>query len=419
MSRRRASAATPGDPTGFTQTLLARLGLPPDADHDDIAEAHDGIVAFLESAPSELRPWAQQQLTAAEAAFTLLAGPGLEMPPRPRQARAVDPDEDDDAEPAAHQDDDAEPAAAEAVPDLTKRDESPADEVEDDAHDDLDADADDPDADDPDEDAEDEDEHDEPEEHEEPDEHEETLHTGPAQRRQNNAATGGRRGKAARRRAQRRRARQGGSGRPAPAPGRQRRIPGSRLFQALLALAVVAGVVYGVYQSGDHGSLPGLSAKATDSASAQPVDQAKVAALMQKLDANPKDVDTLRTLGDMYFQSADYKAAATWQQKIVDINPQDVTARLALGAANFNAGNNAEAEKQWLQVVAIDPKQAEAHYDLGFLYLSANPPDMTKVKSEWTKVVEIDPNSDIAKNVSTHLESLANQSASPSPVTGK
>ena len=419
MSRRRASAATPGDPTGFTQTLLARLGLPPDADHADIAEAHDDIVAFLESAPRELRPWAQQQLTAAEAAFTLLAGPGFEMPQRPRQTRVSDPDEDDDAEPAAHQDDDPEPAAAEDVPDLTKHDDKgPADDLEDDSDDDLDQDADDfdQDADDFDEGEPDEDDSDD---HDDPDEHAEALKAGSGQRRPKSVATGGRKGKAARRRAQRRRAKQSRAGRPAPTQGRQRRLPGSRLVQALVALAVVAGVVYGVYRSGEHTSLPGLSAKATDSASAQPIDQAKVAALMQKLDANPKDVDTLRTLGDMYFQSADYKAAATWQQKIVDINPQDVTARLALGAADFNAGNNAEAEKQWLQVVAIDPKQAEAHYDLGFLYLSANPPDMTKVKSEWTKVVEIDPNSDIAKNVSTHLESLANQSASPSPVTGK
>ena len=184
-------------------------------------------------------------------------------------------------------------------------------------------------------------------------------------------------------------------------------------------LAVLAGVVYGVYQSGDHTKLPGLSANATESASAQPVDKAKVATLMQKLDANPKDVDSLRALGDMYFQATDYKAAASWQQKIVDIDPKDVTARLALGAADFNAGDNANAEKQWLAVVALDPKQAEAHYDLGFLYLSASPPDMAKVKSEWTKVVEIDPNSDIAKNVSTHLQSLESQSASPSPVTGK
>ena len=83
-----------------------------------------------------------------------------------------------------------------------------------------------------------------------------------------------------------------------------------------------------------------------------------------------------------------------------------MTALLALGAAQFNLGDAASAEKQWLAVLAIDPKNVEAYYDLGFMYLSQNPPDMANVKLQWGKVIEIDPNSDVAKTVATHLDSL-------------
>ncbi len=78
----------------------------------------------------------------------------------------------------------------------------------------------------------------------------------------------------------------------------------------------------------------------------------------------------------------------------------------------YNQDKAAEAEKQWRQVIAVDPKSAEAYYDLGFLYLSQNPPDITKVRAEWNKVIEIEPNSDLAKRVITHLQSLE---GSPAP----
>ena len=194
----------------------------------------------------------------------------------------------------------------------------------------------------------------------------------------------------------------------------RRRLRNSRIFPIALML-VVAGLVYGVYRAGaETPPNSGTNASATAAPTAQPLDEAKVAELMSKLQANPKDVETLRSLGDVYFQASDYKTAATWQQKILDINPNDINARLALGVALFNTGDTAGAEQHWLKVVELDPKQAEAHYDLGFLYLSKNPPDNAKAKAAWEEVIRIDPNSELAKTVSTHMDSLVDPSPSPS-----
>jgi hypothetical protein len=77
-------------------------------------------------------------------------------------------------------------------------------------------------------------------------------------------------------------------------------------------------------------------------------------------------------------------------------------------------GKLAEAETAWRQVLAIDPKSVEAHYDLGFMYLSKNPPDLANVRKEWNEVIAIAPDSDIAKTVATHLKSL---DGSPAPST--
>ena len=185
---------------------------------------------------------------------------------------------------------------------------------------------------------------------------------------------------------------------------------------AIIGVAVVgiaAVVVVGFNVGGGGSGVPGINGTpAPESSAAAQVDQAQVAALMKKISENPNDVATLQQLGDLYFQTGDYETAGGWMEKILAVEPRNVTARLALGAALFNSLKATEAEKQWRQVLEIDPKNVEAHYDLGFMYLAQEPPDMAKVKAEWNEVIAIAPDSDIAKTVKQHLGSF---DASPAP----
>lgn len=180
---------------------------------------------------------------------------------------------------------------------------------------------------------------------------------------------------------------------------------------AASAVLVVA-VGFGVYFSGKSGEVPGISGKptgqqtqASDGSTATPVDAAKVGALMKKISANAKDVASLQALGDIYFGAKDYKNASVWESKILEVDPKNKIAMLANGAAQFNLGNTVGAKKQWLAAAKVYPKNAEVHYDLGFLYMSQTPPDSANMQAEWKQVVAIDPNSDLAKTVATHLKS--------------
>ncbi len=212
------------------------------------------------------------------------------------------------------------------------------------------------------------------------------------------------------------------SGRPArpPGPGRRSRPAGIGRNGLVKRLAIGAALVVGAVAIGFVGfnmnggtGVPSFNGLAGDAeASTAGVDQAQLSALMQKIAADPKDTASLQSIGDLYYQVGDYATAGTWFDKILAIDPKNTDARLALGAAMYNQDKAADAEKQWRQVIAVDPKSIEAYYDLGFLYLSQNPPDITKVKTEWNKVIEIDPTSDLAKRVITHLQSL---DGSPAP----
>lgn len=195
----------------------------------------------------------------------------------------------------------------------------------------------------------------------------------------------------------------------APRPAR------SRVAWVVAALVLVVGGAFGVHLMTSNSGVPGIDGApdtSTPSASAT-LDMAQVGALMQKISADPKDVKSYAALASLYFTAGDYKNSAQFSQKVTALEPTNVTGWIGLGAAQFNQGDTTGAEKSWLKAVAADPKNAEAHYDLGFLYMSGDKPDLAKTKAEWEKVVAIDPSSELAKTVKTHLASLASQTPSP------
>jgi cytochrome c-type biogenesis protein CcmH/NrfG len=197
------------------------------------------------------------------------------------------------------------------------------------------------------------------------------------------------------------------AGRPATV---RRRLPRPAMVGILGVLAVA--VIVGVYQLGKpSGDLPAMTAAQGASASPAPtLDATKVADLMMKIQANPKDTESLQALADLYYTAGDFKNSKTFLDKILAFDPKNEKALVGSGAAAFNAGDTASAEKVWTQASAYYPNNVEVHYDLGFLYMTTNRTD--KMQAEWATVVKLAPDSDMAKNVQQHVSSTT---ASPSP----
>jgi len=197
---------------------------------------------------------------------------------------------------------------------------------------------------------------------------------------------------------------------PALAGAARRSSPLRRITVGTLALVAAAGVVLGVYHMGAGQGK--ASSQGTGTAEPQKLtrgEEASVAKLMRELKANPNDAAVLVALGDIYFKVHDYNTAGGWMKRAVAVAPGNVTARLAVGAAEFNIGDLADARLEWLRVIAADRKNAEAYYDLGFLYVSKEPPDLADAKRMWQKVIALAPNSAQAKMVATHLKALASE----------
>jgi tetratricopeptide (TPR) repeat protein len=194
--------------------------------------------------------------------------------------------------------------------------------------------------------------------------------------------------------------------------------PWKRFALVLGGLIAVLALLFVGYNLGNGGkpSASGAVAQATPTAPA--IDQAKIAALMVKLQANPKDLATLLALGDEYYAGEQYTQAASFYDQLLAIDPKNVQGLLARGAVYFNANDLANAEKTWQQVAVIEPNNQEVHYDLGFLYMNQPTPNWAGVQTEWYAVVRIDPTSQLAKTVQQHLDSLVSASmipATPAP----
>lgn len=373
-------------PEKMERELLARLGLDPSATPEDVNAAHAAVSAYLAAAPRGLRSWARTQATGADEAYALLTDPvaltravalvGASARP------AVLPG--GPATPPAHRDTPA-PAAATAVPAATalpagapqpRLDEHGRRIVSDDEIDAL------------------------------------LAEVDPSARREIVGTAAERAASAA-----------GAATAGAPRGSAFGNLFASKAFRNLAlvgatvaAIGIVAVVGYGVGGTGAQGigNNPGASASAAPSAPV--LDEAKVATLMGKIQANPKDADSLMALGDEYYRVGDFTTAGNWFTKVTEIEPGNVRGFLALGATAFNDGNLDAAEVAWRKALDIDEKNIEAHYDLGFLYFNRQPPDMAAVQLHWSRVVELDPGSGIAKTVKAHLDAIASMvPATPAP----
>lgn len=152
-----------------------------------------------------------------------------------------------------------------------------------------------------------------------------------------------------------------------------------RLLVPLLGLLLVVAVVFGVYQVG------------------RPADTAAPGATTQQT------------------QAQDNSARIAELQRQIQAKPDDVIALLELGVLVFNNGDVAQAKQLWTKVTEIDPTNAQAWFNLGFVFMSEDPPNMDGVREAWGKVIDVAPDSDIAATARRHLEALERRDASAGP----
>ena len=90
----------------------------------------------------------------------------------------------------------------------------------------------------------------------------------------------------------------------------------------------------------------------------------------------------------------------------IERNPDSIEERLELGVLYFNDRRIEEAQELWLEVTELAPDDATAWYNLGFSYLSMQPAQTDAAREAWQRVVDLDPESEMALTVAMHMQGL-------------
>ena len=130
---------------------------------------------------------------------------------------------------------------------------------------------------------------------------------------------------------------------------------------------------------------------------------AKMNALKESADKNPKDTATVRQYADLIvFHKPD--EAAGYYQKILDMDPKRVDVLLQMTLIYFNKGDYNKAEEFTNRILKIEPQNATAYYNLGAIAHAKG--DSNRARSIWQDVVKKYPHSEGAQVASKALSQL-------------
>jgi len=119
-------------------------------------------------------------------------------------------------------------------------------------------------------------------------------------------------------------------------------------------------------------------------------DMSGIAEMMKQLQANPEDVETMRSLGMSFMDMQAWERSNSFWDMILERNATDVMAMNQKGICQFELKKYPEAAEQFEKMLAIETNNHHAHFNLGILYKHfMQQPE--KAKKHFQTVVDAKP----------------------------
>lgn len=105
--------------------------------------------------------------------------------------------------------------------------------------------------------------------------------------------------------------------------------------------------------------------------------------LQKALAYDPENEPAAFALGVTYYKQERWKDAMTYFEKSLAKRPDNATGRHYLGIIATKLSLLERAEREFKTALAIDPAYGEAHFNLSVLYITWDPPQWDKARSEY------------------------------------
>ncbi|MEK7243190.1 MAG: tetratricopeptide repeat protein, partial [Thermodesulfobacteriota bacterium] len=122
--------------------------------------------------------------------------------------------------------------------------------------------------------------------------------------------------------------------------------------------------------------------------------------------ANPKNLNALIQLGDLYYDQGQHLQAVEWYGKALDIDPRNPNVRTDRGTSYWNLNRPDEAIAEFQKSLQVDPGHAQTLYNLGLVYLQGKN-NIAEAKKAWQKLLAVNPNYPNRTDIERQLASMA------------
>lgn len=122
-------------------------------------------------------------------------------------------------------------------------------------------------------------------------------------------------------------------------------------------------------------------------------------ALQKALAYDPANEPASFALGVTYFKQERWKDAMTYFEKSLAKRPDNASGRHYLGIIATKLSLLERAEREFKTALAIDPAYGEAHFNLAVLYITWDPPQWDKARSEYSEAIKkgVKPDANLEK----------------------
>jgi cytochrome c-type biogenesis protein CcmH/NrfG len=138
------------------------------------------------------------------------------------------------------------------------------------------------------------------------------------------------------------------------------------------------------------GQLPGIGSQQQSGTSPEMLAQA-AQPMLTKLQANPKDFDTLRQLGNLYYDGQAFPQAIDYYNKALAIVPKNPDVLTDLGTAYWYTGDADKALAEFDKSLAVRPNHPGTMFNEGIVMWQGkkNPAGAVVV---WEQLLKTNPN---------------------------
>ncbi|MHB8091469.1 MAG: tetratricopeptide repeat protein [Syntrophales bacterium] len=192
-----------------------------------------------------------------------------------------------------------------------------------------------------------------------------------------------------------------------------------------LCIGVGIGYLFGRQQSAWI-SIPGNSpapfqAQASPSSPSQsPAQNPAIAAqteasLRALLMTNPKNLDALIELGNLYYDQGQHQQAVEWYGKALEIDPNNANVRTDRGSSYWSLNQPDKAIAEFQKSLQVDPNHAQTLYNIGLVYLQGKN-NIAEAKKAWQKLLAVSPDYPNRADIERQLAAMAATPPTGAPI---